>query len=73
MLKNITLSADEKLLQKSREKALKNKKTLNALFREWLEEYTCENSQCMDYKDLMKQLHYAKVGKKFSRESLNER
>lgn len=73
MLKNITLSTDDKLLQKAREKALKNKKTLNMLFREWLEEYTRDNSNQLNYKELMKHLEHVKVGRKFSREELNER
>jgi hypothetical protein len=39
MLKNITLSADEKLIQKARKKAKQEHTTLNAQFRQWLENY----------------------------------
>jgi hypothetical protein len=37
-MKNITLSADERLIARAREEARARKTTLNALFREWLEE-----------------------------------
>ena len=37
-MKNITLSADEHLIELAREEARVRKTTLNALFREWLEE-----------------------------------
>jgi hypothetical protein len=35
MLKNITLSADDILIEEARQKAQKQKKNLNILFREW--------------------------------------
>jgi hypothetical protein len=38
MLKNITLSADEELIRKAREKAQKEHTTLNASFRQWLKQ-----------------------------------
>ncbi|NQW99373.1 hypothetical protein HQ447_01850, partial [bacterium] len=37
-MKNITLSADAHLIGLAREEARARKTTLNALFREWLEE-----------------------------------
>lgn len=37
-MKNITLSADESLIELAREEARARKTTLNALFREWLKE-----------------------------------
>ena len=39
MLKNITFSAEEELIDKAREQARKEKTTLNALFRRWLKQY----------------------------------
>ena len=38
-MKNITLSASEKLIEAARNKALKGNSTLNAEFRNWLEYY----------------------------------
>ncbi len=39
VMKNITLSADENLIEMARAEARKRKTSLNALFREWLEEF----------------------------------
>ncbi len=39
MLKNITLSADEALIREARRQAALQNTSLNALFREWLEQY----------------------------------
>ena len=39
-VKNVTLSADEELIEKARAKAQANQTTLNSMFRQWLEEYT---------------------------------
>jgi len=36
MLKNITFSVEEDLIQKARERAISEKTTLNAVFRRWL-------------------------------------
>lgn len=73
MLKNITLSADEALIEKARKRARKQKTTLNAEFRKWLKNYSSENSNSVNYTLMMENLKYVRVGKKFSREELNER
>jgi hypothetical protein len=72
-MKNITLSADEHLIGSAREKARKEKTSLNALFRKWLARYAEKNKPKATYDRLMEQLSYARAGKKFSREELNER
>ncbi|MCB0840846.1 MAG: hypothetical protein KDD63_28210 [Bacteroidetes bacterium] len=73
MLKNITLSADEKLIQLAREKAKKEKTSLNQQFRQWLIKYLSTGQSRDNYQDLMKTLMYVNPGKTFSREELNER
>lgn len=75
MLKNITLSAEEELIQKARQKAVGEKKTLNALFRNWLKSYVHQTkaSAGKDFDELMKRLSYARAGGKFTREEMNER
>jgi hypothetical protein len=73
MLKNITLSADEELIQKGREKARKERTTLNANFRRWLSQYVNRGEKGADYRDLMMSLEYARPNRKFSREELHER
>ena len=73
MLKNITLSADEQLIRKARMKAQKEHTTLNAQFRQWLENYTSIGMNSNDYESLMDQLSYAKPVRKYSRDEMNER
>ncbi len=73
MLKNITLSAEEELVEKARLKARKERTTLNAAFRQWLKHYANAGTKSQDYEALMKTLNYAHPGKTFSRDELNER
>ncbi len=73
MLKNITLSAEEELIKKARQKAQKQRTTLNASFREWLKQFVNTGTGGSEYESLMKSLHYAQPGKKFMREEFNER
>lgn len=73
MLKNITLSADEKLIRKARKKANQEHTTLNAQFRQWLERYTTIGANSNDYENLMEQLSYAKAARLYTRDEMNER
>lgn len=73
MLKNITLSAEERLVQLAREKAARENSTLNSQFRAWLKRYVSSDRKLLDYDSLMDQIAYAKPGKKFSRDEMNER
>lgn len=73
MLKNITLSAEERLIETARRRAQKESKTLNALFREWLARYVSQKRTSSQYHELMHSLQRANAGRHFSREELNER
>lgn len=79
MLKNITLSADEALIREARRQAALDNTTLNALFREWLEQYTSRQDDearrlaVSRYDDWMRQLAHVNAGRKFTREEMNER
>jgi hypothetical protein len=73
MLKNITLSADEQLIKKAREKAQREHTTLNENFRKWLKRYISSDINKSNYEDLMEKLDYVNPGQKFSRDELNER
>ena len=73
MLKNITLSADEELIRRAREKARREHTTLNAHFRKWLKQYVNSDNRLNDYDALMQSLSYARPGKTFTRDELNER
>lgn len=73
MLKNITLSADQQLIQLAREKATRENSTLNAQFRVWLERYVSSDRKPFDYDSLMDRLDYARPGQKFCRDQMNDR
>jgi hypothetical protein len=73
MKKNITLSAEENIIKKARQRARKQKTTLNAEFRKWLEKYSNDDSLAVNYTLIMKRLEYVKAGQNFTREELNER
>jgi hypothetical protein len=72
-MKNITLSADESLIEQARLLAKAQHKTLNAMFREWLEEVTARSGGAREYDALMKRLKHVKAGRRFSRDEMNER
>jgi len=73
MKKNITLSADEELIQSARATAGREKKTLNDAFREWLADYGSRYRSASEYSSLMKRLAYVKPGGNFTRDEMNER
>ena len=73
MLKNITLSADEALIREARRQATLQNTTLNALFREWLEQYIRRQDAVAQYEELMQRLSHVNAGRKFTREEMNER
>ena len=73
MLKNITLSAEESLIKKAREKAQREHTTLNAHFRNWLKKYVNSDNKLFDYDRVMQTLNYVDTGRKFTRDELNER
>lgn len=72
-MKNITLSADEDLIEKARTVARARRKTLNTLFREWLEQLTAAEGDAKYYDLLMKNLRHVDAGGHFTRDQLNER
>ncbi len=73
MLKNITLSAEKELIEQARQKAAKERTTLNASFRQWLKQYVKKDIKSDEYDALMKSLSYASPGKKMTRDEMNER
>ncbi|HLA80934.1 MAG TPA: hypothetical protein VJP78_04770 [Thermoleophilia bacterium] len=73
MLKNVTLSADERLITLARGEAQRRGTTLNAEFRLWLEAFISQEKVASDYQALMARLSYAHPNGDFTREELNER
>ncbi len=74
-MKNITLSADEKLIEKARAKARSEQTTLNEQFRQWLTTYVGRQQQADAAMTTIKELQskYSTNGQRFSREEMNER
>jgi len=77
-MKNITLSADERLIEAARREAQHRRTTLNAEFRRWLEQYASGSDsgeqRVRNYRILMSELASVSTGGVgFSRDELNER
>ncbi len=72
-MKNITLSADEKLIKAAREIAKHKQTTLNAEFQRWIENYVSRRNRVNNYLKLMDELAYVSTdGRSFSRDEMNE-
>ena len=72
-MKNITLSADEELIEQARLVARSQHKTLNAAFREWLLTFTAQSGSSQEVDALMRRLRHVNAGRHFGRDELNER
>lgn len=74
LVKNITLSADENLIEQARKVAAEQNTTLNAAFREWLQQYSGRTRWLQEYDALMERTRkYVKVDRKYTRDEMNER
>jgi hypothetical protein len=73
-MKNITLSADEALIEAARERARAEHTTLNEQFRRWLADYAHTRERMQRYDKVMATLRGSlKVGRKLTRDQMNER
>lgn len=74
-MKNITLSADEGLIEAARRRAAAENTTLNAQFRRWLSQYVHRGGQADAAIRTVRELRasIATGGRQFSREEMNER
>jgi hypothetical protein len=72
-MKNVTLSAEERLIEEARQVARSQHTTLNAAFREWLQQYTRKDGRVQEYRALMKRLQHVRSGGPFTRDQMNER
>ena len=73
MIKNVTLSAEERIIEAARAKAQQEKTSLNDVFRDWLSRYVGADSFSARHRALMKRLKHVSSGRSFSREEMNER
>lgn len=74
-MKNITLSADERLIADARRRAAAENTTLNSVFRQWLADYVGRRQQAEKGMATIHELQviYGTGGRKFTREEMNER
>ncbi len=75
MLRNVTLSAEDLLIARAREKAGAAQTTLNVEFRKWLAEYAgAQDSAAVGrFRDVMQQFGAVDAGRSFTRDEMNER
>ena len=73
IVKNITLSADEHLIEQARKTAQEQHKTLNTAFREWLQDYVAQSGVSLEYDEVMRRLSHVRAGRKYTRDEMNER
>ena len=74
-MKNITLSADENMIEAARRRAVSEHTTLNEQFRLWLKNYVRREQQAAEAMRVMRELRgsISTGGRKFTREEMNER
>ena len=73
-MKNVTFSADEALLERAREKARSEHRSLNEVFRQWLAEWARDDDRAARYDELMTRLaEQTRAPRHFPRDELNER
>lgn len=76
-MKNITLSAQEDVIEKARAAASRKHRTLNDMFREWLDGVGRNQDQGNNNDAVLAALweknSYLRVGKKLTRDEINER
>jgi len=72
-MKHITLTADENLIKRARQIAKLQRKTLNVVFREWLENFAAPAGDVQKFDALMNRLKHVKAGRSFTRDEMNQR
>ena len=72
MKKNITFSADEGQIERAREKARRENRTLNEAFRDWLGAYSGRENP-LTLAEIRKRWSHIKVGGPYTRDEMNER
>ena len=72
-VKNITFSADESLIDRARDVARSERKTLNDAFRDWLASYAARRGNLQQFRSLMERLKHIDSGGPYTRDEMNER
>lgn len=74
-MRNVTFSADERLIEAARERAQRERTTLNEQFRLWLEAYGARDERARAAMDVVADLRRSvrTGGRRFTRDEANER
>jgi len=72
-MKNITVGAEENLIEQARLVAKAQRKTLDKAFREWLEQFTRQAGSSQEFDSLMRRLKHVRAGRRFTRDEMNGR
>lgn len=72
-MRNLTVSADERLIDEARRIAEARQTTLNNEFRDWLVEYTGRAGRLDKYRELVSSLGDFRMDRKYTRDEMNER
>ena len=73
-MKNITLGADDDLIEAARRRAASERTTLNEQFRLWLADYVGRERQAAEAVQVMRELQgRLRVARKLTRDEMNER
>jgi DNA replication protein DnaC len=72
-MKNITLSADEDLIERARDVARSRRTTLNSAFREWLQHFASSDRDTASFDALMQQMSHIDSAGPYTRDEMNTR
>ncbi len=74
-MRNVTFSADERLIEAARNRARRERTTLNEEFRRWLQAYALRENQARTARATISDLQASlrTGGRRFTRDELNER
>jgi len=74
-MRNITFSADERLIDAARDRALRERTTLNEEFRRWLQAYALRENRAQAAMATISELQASlrTGGRRFTRDEMNER
>jgi hypothetical protein len=72
-MKNITLSADEDLIEGARLVARAQQTTLNASFRKWLAQFAPSSGDTQSFDAIMRRMRHVDAGQHCGRDEMNRR
>lgn len=72
-MRNVTLSAEEAVIERARERARRENTSLNREFRRWVESYAGQDRAAEAYRALMERLDHVRAGGPYTRQELSER